>query len=212
MWGRCCARCWSETACPVDTGCRLERVGPPPPVDVLVRQGERRHPRLEADELLCAVGRQARLEGYGLEALGIPTGRTIDTDAFLQTLYPNIYAAGDAAGPWQFTHTAAHQAWYAAVNGLFDPAALRRRQPRHPAHHVHRPGGGPGGAHRSEAAARGVAVEVTRFPLAELDRAIVESAETGFVKVLTVPGSDRILGPRSWRAGRRTAGRDSCWR
>jgi pyruvate/2-oxoglutarate dehydrogenase complex dihydrolipoamide dehydrogenase (E3) component len=75
--------------------------------------------RIEFDDLLCAVGRVARLQGYGLEELGIPTQRTVDTNDYLQTLYPNIYAAGDVAGPYQFTHTAAHQAWYAAVNALF---------------------------------------------------------------------------------------------
>ncbi|MCX5930676.1 MAG: FAD-dependent oxidoreductase, partial [Cyanobacteria bacterium] len=74
---------------------------------------------LLCDQVLCAIGRRARLQGYGLEELGIPCGRTIDTNASLQTLFPNIYAAGDVAGPWQFTHTAAHQAWYAAVNALF---------------------------------------------------------------------------------------------
>ena len=76
--------------------------------------------RIEFDELLCAVGRVARLEGYGLEELGIPVrARTVETNEYLQTLYPNILAAGDVAGPYQFTHVAAHQAWYAAVNGLF---------------------------------------------------------------------------------------------
>lgn len=73
---------------------------------------------IEFDALLCAVGRVARLEGYALEALGIETNRAIVTDEYLQTLYPNIFAAGDVAGPYQFTHTAAHQAWYAAVNAL----------------------------------------------------------------------------------------------
>jgi pyruvate/2-oxoglutarate dehydrogenase complex dihydrolipoamide dehydrogenase (E3) component len=73
------------------------------------------------DELLCAVGRSPRVTGYGLEELGIAlTPRnTIQTNAFLQTQYPNIYAVGDVAGPFQFTHTAAHQAWYAVVNALF---------------------------------------------------------------------------------------------
>ncbi|MBY0465609.1 MAG: FAD-dependent oxidoreductase, partial [Burkholderiales bacterium] len=74
---------------------------------------------IEFDDLLCAVGRVARLQGYGLAELGIPTNKTVDTNDYLQTLYPNIYAAGDVAGPYQFTHTAAHQAWYAAVNALF---------------------------------------------------------------------------------------------
>ncbi|HET7863690.1 MAG TPA: FAD-dependent oxidoreductase, partial [Burkholderiaceae bacterium] len=75
--------------------------------------------RIEFDQLLCAVGRVARLKGYGLEELGIPVGRTVETNEYLETIYPNILAAGDVAGPYQFTHTAAHQAWYAAVNALF---------------------------------------------------------------------------------------------
>ena len=75
--------------------------------------------RIAFDVLLCAVGRSARLQGFGLEELGIPVNRTVQTNEYLQTLYPNILAAGDVAGPFQFTHTAAHQAWYAAVNALF---------------------------------------------------------------------------------------------
>lgn len=75
--------------------------------------------RVPFDQLICAVGRVARLTGYGLEELGIPTNKTVETNEYLQTIYPNIYAAGDVAGPFQFTHVAAHQAWYATVNALF---------------------------------------------------------------------------------------------
>ena len=181
----------------VHTGCRLERVGPTAAGGVQVHfqdGGSGDTVCVEADELLCAVGRQARLEGHGLEALGIPTGRTIDTDAHLQTLFPNIYAAGDAAGPWQFTHTAAHQAWYAAVNGLFDPLRFAVDGRVIPRTTFTDPEVARVGLNEAEATEQGVAFEVTRFDLAELDRAIVESAETGFVKVLTVPGKDRILG------------------
>ncbi len=153
------------------------------------------HSERLCDEVLCAIGRQARLSGYGLEELGIPTGRTIDTNGALQTLFPNIYAAGDVAGPWQFTHTAAHQAWYASVNALFAP--FRRFQVDGrviPRTTFTDPEVAGVGLNEAEAARQGVAVEITRFPLRELDRAIVESAETGFIKVLTPPGSDRILG------------------
>jgi pyruvate/2-oxoglutarate dehydrogenase complex dihydrolipoamide dehydrogenase (E3) component/uncharacterized membrane protein YdjX (TVP38/TMEM64 family) len=151
--------------------------------------------RIEFDRLLCAVGRTARLKGFGLEELGIPVGRTVQTNAYLETNYPNILAAGDVAGPYQFTHTAAHQAWYASVNALFgmfkkfkadysvipwatfiDPEVARV------------------GLNEQEAREQGVPFEVTRFELAELDRAIADSATRGFVKVLTVPGKDRILG------------------
>ena len=156
--------------------------------------------RIGFDRLLCAIGRQARLDGFGLEELGIPTGRTIETDAHLQTLYPNIYAAGDVAGPYQFTHTAAHQAWYAAVNALFGD--LRRFQVDNrviPRTTFCDPEVASVGLTEQEAAAAAQAVEVTRFSLAELDRAIIEggtagSASAGFVKVLTPPGSDKILG------------------
>ena len=151
--------------------------------------------RIEFDQLLCAVGRVARLKGFGLEALGIPVGRTVETNEYLETLLPNILAAGDVAGPYQFTHTAAHQAWYAAVNALFgrfrkfkadysvipwatfiDPEVARV------------------GLNEQEAKEQGVAFEVTRYGIDDLDRAIADSAAQGWVKVLTVPGQDRLLG------------------
>ena len=151
--------------------------------------------RIPFDVLLCAVGRVARLQGFGLEELGIPVQRTVVTDEYLQTIYPNILAAGDVAGPYQFTHTAAHQAWYAAVNGLFggfkkfkadysvipwatfiDPEVARV------------------GLNEQEAREKGVAFEVTRYGIDDLDRAIADSAAHGWVKVLTVPGKDTLLG------------------
>jgi len=153
--------------------------------------------KLPFDALLCATGRIPRTEGFGLEELGIPVSsqRTIETNAWLQTIYPNIYACGDVAGPYQFTHTAAHQAWYASANALFgtfkhfkvdysvipwttftDPEVARV------------------GLSENEAKARNIAVEVTRFNLSDLDRAITDEAAQGFVKVLTIPGKDRILG------------------
>ena len=152
---------------------------------------------IDFDELLCAVGRSARVEGFGLEELGIPltARKTIETNACLQTLHPNIYAVGDVAGPFQFTHTAAHQAWYAAVNALFgrfkmfkadysvipwatftDPEVARV------------------GLSEDEARAQGIAYELTRYGIDDLDRAIADGTAHGFVKVLTVPGKDKILG------------------
>ncbi|HEU4532314.1 MAG TPA: FAD-dependent oxidoreductase, partial [Steroidobacteraceae bacterium] len=88
---------------------------------VLVCEHQGGEVRIEFDALLCAVGRMARTKDYGLEELGIPVtkARTVETNEFLQTLYPNIYACGDVAGPYQFTHVGAHQAWYASVNALF---------------------------------------------------------------------------------------------
>ncbi|HEX4855169.1 MAG TPA: FAD-dependent oxidoreductase [Limnobacter sp.] len=147
------------------------------------------------DDVICAVGRKARLTGYGLEELGIETQRTVVTNEYLETLYPNIFAAGDVAGPYQFTHVAAHQAWYASVNALFghfrkfkadysvipwatftDPEVARV------------------GLNEQEAKEQGVAYELTTYGIDDLDRAIADSDAHGVVKVLTVPGKDRILG------------------
>ena len=161
----------------------------------IVVEADGNEKRIAFDVLLCAVGRSARLKGYGLEELGIPVDRTVQTNEYLETLYPNILAAGDVAGPYQFTHTAAHQAWYASVNALFgnfkkfkadysvipwatfiDPEVARV------------------GLNEQEAKANGVAYEVTRYGIDDLDRAIADSAAHGWIKVLTVPGKDRILG------------------
>jgi pyruvate/2-oxoglutarate dehydrogenase complex dihydrolipoamide dehydrogenase (E3) component len=151
--------------------------------------------RIAFDELLCAVGRSARLEGYGLEELGIPTDRTVVTNEYLETLYPNIFAAGDVAGPYQFTHVAAHQAWYAAVNALF--GHFRRFKADYsviPWTTFIDPEVARVGLNEQEARAQGIAHEVTRYSIDDLDRAIADGAAEGFVKVLTVPGKDRILG------------------
>jgi pyruvate/2-oxoglutarate dehydrogenase complex dihydrolipoamide dehydrogenase (E3) component/uncharacterized membrane protein YdjX (TVP38/TMEM64 family) len=155
-------------------------------------EGER---RIGFDQLICAVGRAARLDGYGLEELGIPVGRTVVTNEYLETLYPNILAAGDVAGPYQFTHVAAHQAWYAAVNALF--GHLRRFRVDYsviPSTIFIDPEVARVGLNEQEARERGVAHEVTRYGIDDLDRAITDSAARGFVKVLTTPGHDRILG------------------
>jgi len=151
--------------------------------------------RIGFELLLCAVGRVARLEGLGLEALGIPVQRTVQVDDYLQTIYPNILAAGDVAGPFQFTHTAAHQAWYAAVNGLF--GSFRRFKADYtviPNCTFVDPEVARVGLNEQQARDKGVAFEVTRYRLDALDRAIADSATQGWVKVLTVPGKDRILG------------------
>ena len=161
----------------------------------IIVENEGQELRIEFDSLLCAVGRVARLSGYGLEDLGIPTNRTVTTNEYLETIYPNIFAAGDVAGPFQFTHTAAHQAWYAAVNALFgtfkkfkadysvipwatfiDPEVARV------------------GLNEQDAKEKGIAYEMVKYPMDDLDRAIADSETHGFVKVLTVPGKDKILG------------------
>jgi pyruvate/2-oxoglutarate dehydrogenase complex dihydrolipoamide dehydrogenase (E3) component/uncharacterized membrane protein YdjX (TVP38/TMEM64 family) len=147
------------------------------------------------DALICAVGRQARLQGYGLEDIGVPVHGTVDTNAYLQTLYPNIYAAGDVAGPWQFTHTAAHQAWYAAVNALFgDFKSFKVDHRVIPSATFVDPEVARVGLNVQEAQAQGIAFEVTRYGIDDLDRALADSEARGWVQVLTVPGKDRILG------------------
>jgi pyruvate/2-oxoglutarate dehydrogenase complex dihydrolipoamide dehydrogenase (E3) component len=151
--------------------------------------------RLEFDQLICAVGRVARLEGYGLEELGIPVQRTVDTNEYLQTIYPNIYAAGDVAGPYQLTHVAAHQAWYAAVNALFGEFRLFKADYSViPWTTFIDPEVARVGLNEQEAKEQGIAFEVTRYGMDDLDRAIADGEARGFVKVLTVPGKDTILG------------------
>ena len=151
--------------------------------------------RIEYDEIICAVGRAARLQGYGLEELGIPTQRTVETNEYLETIYPNIFAAGDVAGPFQFTHTAAHQAWYAAVNALF--GTFKKFKVDYsviPAATFIDPEVARVGLNETEAKSAGIAYEVTKYGIDDLDRAIADSEAHGFVKVLTVPGKDKILG------------------
>lgn len=147
------------------------------------------------DALVVAVGRKARLTGYGLEELGIDTDRTVVTDDYLATVYPNIFAAGDVAGPYQFTHTASHQAWFASVNALFGQFKRFKADYRViPWTTFIDPEVARVGLNESEATQKGIAHDVTVYPMHELDRAIAESATKGFVKVLTVPGKDKILG------------------
>jgi pyruvate/2-oxoglutarate dehydrogenase complex dihydrolipoamide dehydrogenase (E3) component/uncharacterized membrane protein YdjX (TVP38/TMEM64 family) len=161
----------------------------------LVVETQGREQRIAFDALLVAVGRAARLQGFGLEELGVECGKTVTTNAFLQTTYPNIYAAGDVAGPWQFTHTASHQAWYAAVNALFDPFWKFRVDDRViPSATFVDPEVARVGLNEQEARAKNTPFEVTSFPFTDLDRAIADGATPGFVKVLTVPGKDVILG------------------
>ena len=152
---------------------------------------------IEFDELLCAVGRSPRIEGYGLQELGITLSprKTIATNAWLQTNYPNIYAVGDVAGPYQLTHVAAHQAWYAAVNALF--GRVKRFKADYaviPWATFTDPEVARVGLSEAEAREQGIAFEVTRYGLDDLDRAIADGTAHGFVKVLTVPGQDKILG------------------
>jgi pyruvate/2-oxoglutarate dehydrogenase complex dihydrolipoamide dehydrogenase (E3) component/uncharacterized membrane protein YdjX (TVP38/TMEM64 family) len=161
----------------------------------LIAEHEGREVRIPFDAVLVAVGRVANLKGYGLEEIGMAATRTVDTNDFLQTTYPNIYAAGDVAGPYQFTHTAAHQAWYAAVNALFDPfKKFRADYSAIPWATFVEPEVARVGLNETEAKEKGIAYEVARYDIDDLDRAIADSEAHGFIKVLTVPGKDRILG------------------
>lgn len=171
---------------------RCEKVGE---TKVIVVEHQGQEIRLEFDALLCAVGRVARLTGYGLEELGIETKRTVPTNEYLQTIYPNIYAAGDVAGPYQFTHVAAHQAWYTAVNALFGDFKKFKADYRViPWATFIDPEVARVGLNETDAKEQKIAVEVTRYNIDDLDRAIADSEARGFVKVLTVPGKDTILG------------------
>ncbi|MEP5938441.1 MAG: FAD-dependent oxidoreductase [Erythrobacter sp.] len=147
------------------------------------------------DALIMAVGRKARLSGYGLEELGINTNRTVVTDDYLATVFPNIFAAGDVAGPYQFTHTASHQAWFASVNALFGQFKQFKADYRViPWVTFIDPEVARVGLNEQEAREQGIEFEVTTYGLDDLDRAITESETKGFVKVLTPPGKDKVLG------------------
>ncbi|MGH8163747.1 MAG: FAD-dependent oxidoreductase, partial [Rhodanobacteraceae bacterium] len=154
--------------------------------------------RLPFDAILVAIGRKPRVTGYGLEELKIPLDEkqhTIETDDYLRALYPNIYACGDVAGPFQLTHAGAYQAQYAAVNALF--GSLRKFSVDYrvmPAVTFTDPQVARVGLNEREARDQNIDYEVTRYPLAELDRAITEREADGFVKVLTAKDKDKILG------------------
>ena len=152
---------------------------------------------IEFDALLVAVGRVANTKGFGLESLGVqlnPNG-TVQGNDFLQTNFPNIYVCGDVSGPYQFTHTAAHQAWYASVNALFSGVKkFRADYSVIPWATFTDPEVARVGLNEQEAIEKGIAFELTRYGIDDLDRAIADSSDHGFVKVLTVPGKDKILG------------------
>ncbi len=161
----------------------------------LIVESEGHEKRIAFDEILCAVGRIANTTGYGLEELGIPAKKVVETNEYLETIYPNIFACGDVAGPYQFTHTAAHMAWFASVNALFgkfkkfkvdysvvpwatftDPEVARV------------------GINEQEAIEQKIAHDVHVYGIDDLDRAIADGEAHGFVKVITPKGSDKILG------------------
>jgi len=165
--------------------------------DVLVCSTGSGARRIAFDVVLLALGRTANVSGFGLEELGVRESHTgtLETDEFLRTRIPNIYACGDVAGPYQFTHVAAHQAWYCAVNALFAPLKKFRVDYRViPWATFTDPEVARVGLNEQEARARNIAYEVTSYALDDLDRAITDSEAHGVIKVLTRPGSDKILG------------------
>ncbi len=168
---------------------------------LVVEAGGKETP-LPFDEIVVAVGRRPRLKGYGLEGLGIDTDQPLALNDKLQTIYPNIFAAGDVAGPYQFTHFAAHQAWYAAVNALFGTVRPFRADYRViPWTTFTDPEVAHVGLTEATAREQQIAFEAVRYDLDHLDRAVAEGARSGFVKVLVAKGKDRILGVTIVAAG-----------
>ena len=179
------------------TSHRALRVEPGDGERRLICEHEGREVALPFDRLLVALGRRANTAGFGLEELGVALeeNRSVAVDGLLRSNFPNIYACGDVAGPYQFTHVAAHQAWHAAVNSLLAPWWSFRVDYRViPWAIFTSPEVARVGLSEDEARARGIDYEVTRYGIDELDRAIADGEDHGFVKVLTPPGKDRILG------------------
>lgn len=152
---------------------------------------------IDFDQVIFALGRKARVEGFGLEELGIKTNEFgfIEHNDFLATQYPNIFVCGDCAGPYQLTHVAAHQAWYASINSLFAPFKKFKEDLRViPSVIFTDPEVSSAGLTEKEALAQNLRFDVTKYNIADLDRAICEGENEGFVKILTAQGSDQILG------------------
>ena len=167
------------------------------PVNTAVFESAGQQQRIPFDRVLLALGRKPNTQGFGLEDLDIAVADngTIEVDEYLRTKYPNIYACGDVVGPYQFTHAAAHQAWYAAVNALF--GRFKKFKVDYsviPWATFTAPEVARVGLNEQQARAQGVEYEITRYDLSELDRALTDNVASGFVKVLTVPGKDKILG------------------
>lgn len=154
--------------------------------------------KIEFDEILLALGRKARVEGFGLEQLGVELSKseTVVADDYMRTTnYPNIFVCGDVTGPYQFTHVASHQAWYASVNALFAPFKKFKVDYRViPWCTFTDPEVARVGLSEQEAKAKNISFELSHYDIGDLDRALTEGAAEGFIKVLTEPGRDRILG------------------
>ena len=164
---------------------------------VLHVQGDDERLALPFDKVLIAIGRKANVEGFGLEELQLPLTQrgTIEVNEYLQTIYPNIYACGDVAGPYQFTHMASYQAWFAVLNAML--GGLKKFRINYkvvPWATFTDPEVARVGLSEQEAKEQGIEYDLTRYGIDDLDRAIADGEAHGFVKVLTAPGGDRILG------------------
>lgn len=165
--------------------------------DILIAEHEGKDVEVNFDTLIVAVGRAANSSGFGLEALGVRLNpnRTIAVNEFLQTNIPTVFACGDVTGPYQFTHVAAHQAWFASVNALFGSLkCFKVDYSVIPWATFSEPEVARVGLNEIEAKEQNIDYEVTKYQIDDLDRAIADSEDHGFVKVLTVPGKDKILG------------------
>ena len=164
---------------------------------ILIAEHQGKEVKIPFDQVLLAIGRSANVTGYGIEEMGIELSprKTVAVNPFQETNYPNIYACGDVAGPYLFTHTASHQAWYAAVNALFGSfKKFRTDYSVIPWATFTDPEVARVGLNEQDAKEQGVAYEVSTYGIDDLDRAIADSEAHGFVKVLTPPGKDKILG------------------
>lgn len=162
---------------------------------VLIAEHNDKEVAIAFDKVLIALGRQPNISGFGLEELGVQTNKTVGTNQLLQTNFPNIYACGDVAGPYQFTHVASHQAWYASVNALFDPfKTFRADYSVIPWVTYTSPQVANVGLTEQQAKKANKEYEVTEYDIGELDRAIADGNAYGRVKVLTKPRKDEILG------------------
>lgn len=165
--------------------------------NILICDHNGQNVEIEFDRVLIAVGRKPNTSGFGLEELGVELNdnKTIKVNEYLQSSIPSIYACGDVAGPYQFTHTAAHQAWYASVNSLF--GRIKRFKADYsiiPWATFTDPEVARVGFNEQEAKQQSISYEISLYQLDELDRALTEGETEGFIKVLTVPGKDKILG------------------
>jgi dihydrolipoamide dehydrogenase len=165
--------------------------------NVLICESDHGEQRIAFDKVLVATGRRGNTEGLGLEKLNIESkaNGTLEVNDYLQTVYPNIYACGDVAGPYQLTHAAAHQAWYCAMNALFGGFwKFRVDYTVIPRAVFCDPEVASVGINETQAKEQGIAYEISDYGIDDLDRAIADGEAHGFVRVLTPPNSDKILG------------------